>query len=36
MKVKVFLPYGYKILHVTGADGIQSIAKKYLRWEYVS
>jgi len=35
MKIKIFLPNGYKIVTVQVADDIKSIAEKYLRWEYV-
>lgn len=35
MKIKVFLPTGYKIVRVSTADDIKKIAEKYQRWEYV-
>ena len=35
MKIKVFMPYGYKIVMVQVADDVKKIASKYLRWEYV-
>ena len=35
MKIKVYLPSGYKIVSVTGADDVKKIAEKFLRWEYV-
>ena len=35
MKIKVFLPSGYKVVHVEVADDVKQIADKYLRWEYV-
>lgn len=35
MKIKVFLPNGYKIVSVQVADDVKKIADKYDRWEYV-
>ena len=35
MKIKVYLPNGYKIVNVSIADDVQSIADKFNRWEYV-
>jgi len=35
MRIKVYLPNGYKIVNVSVTDDIKQIAKKYLRWEYV-
>ena len=35
MKIKVFTPNGYKIVNVLVADDIQSIADKFIRWEYL-
>ena len=35
MKIKVFLPSGYKVVNVLVADDVQSISDKFERWEYV-
>ncbi len=35
MKIKVYLPTGYKIITVQSQDSIKDIAAKYHRWEYV-
>jgi len=35
MKIKVFIPSGYKIVSVNVADDVKKIAEKFLRWEYV-
>jgi len=35
MKIKVYLPNGYKIVNVEVCDSIKRIAEKYQRWEYV-
>ncbi len=35
MKIKVYLPNGYKIVNVEVWDSIKRIAEKYQRWEYV-
>ena len=35
MKIKVYLPSGYKIVSVLVADDVKKIAEKFLRWEYV-
>jgi len=35
MKIKVYLPGGYKIVNVYVFDDIKKIADKFERWEYV-
>ena len=35
MKIKVYLPGGYKIVSVYVFDDIKKIADKFERWEYV-
>ena len=35
MKIKVFLPSGYKIVGVNVFDDVKKIADKFERWEYV-
>jgi len=35
MKIKVYLPDGYKIITVLVSDHIKRISDKYQRWEYV-
>ncbi len=35
MKIKVFIPSGYKIVRVLVADDVKKIAEKFNRWEYV-
>ena len=35
MKIKVYLPNGYKIINVEVWDSIKKIADQYQRWEYV-
>jgi hypothetical protein len=35
MKIKVYLPNGYKIITVSVQDSIKAISEKYARWEYV-
>ena len=35
MKIKVFIPGGYKIIMVDVQDGVKSISEKYQCWEYV-
>ena len=35
MKIKVFMPTGYKIVQIVVSDDIKKIADKFDRWEYV-
>ena len=35
MKIKVYLPNGYKIVSVNVADDVKKIANEFQRWEYV-
>ena len=35
MKIKVYLPHGYKIVSVSVADDVKKIADNFERWEYV-
>jgi len=35
MKIKVYLPYGHKIVTIYAQDSIKKIAARYPRWEYV-
>ena len=35
MKIKVYLPHGYKIVRVSVADDVKKIADSFERWEYV-
>ena len=35
MRIKVFMPDGYKVVNVNVADDVKKIAEKFLRWEYV-
>jgi len=35
MKIKVYLPTGYKIVNVEVLDDVKSISEKYQCWEYV-
>jgi len=35
MKIKVFMPTGYKIVQIVVSDDIKKIADKFERWEYV-
>ena len=34
MRIKVYLPNGYKIVAVSVADDVKKIAERFLRWEY--
>ena len=35
MKIKAYLTNGYKIINISVADDVRTIANKYDRWEYV-
>ena len=35
MKIKVFVPGGYRIVNVDIQDDIKMISEKYQEWEYV-
>jgi len=35
MRIKVYMPQGYKIVNVSVADDVKKIADKFERWEYV-
>lgn len=35
MKIKVFIPGGYKIVRVEVLDDVKKISDKFIRWEYI-
>ena len=35
MKIKVFVPGGYKIVNIEVQDDVKMIAEKFQCWEYV-
>ena len=35
MKIKVFVPGGYKIVNIEVKDDVKMIANKYQSWEYI-
>lgn len=35
MKIKVFIPGGYKIVSIMAHDDIKKISEKFMQWEYV-
>ena len=35
MKIKVFIPGGYKIVRVGVQDDVKKISEKFIQWEYI-
>jgi len=35
MRLKVYIPYGFKIIGVSSFDEVNKIATQYQRWEYI-
>ena len=35
MKIKVYIPGGYKIVNVEVDDDVKVISEKFMKWEYV-